>query len=41
LRSPEANANKVLSDFALAEVCVLVSPSSGLNEDDYTAGGCA
>jgi hypothetical protein len=38
---PEANADKIAADFASAEVCVLLSPSSGLNEDDHTAGSCA
>jgi hypothetical protein len=38
---PQANADKVTADFAAGKVCVLLSPSSGLNADDYTAGSCA
>jgi hypothetical protein len=38
---PQASADKITADFASAEVCVLLSPSSGANADDYTAGSCA
>jgi len=38
---PVADADKIAADFASAKVCVLLSPSSGVDEDDYTAGNCS
>jgi hypothetical protein len=38
---PEPDADKIAADFAAAKVCILLSPSGGMDEDDYSAGSCA